>query len=133
MTYQYRERKIVKFNENLHAVKLSTSGERLDANVPPSYDVNGTLIPSSSSQLSKNQMPSGNSLLPQQSEQLKRELLGKQLGRAPSSISGPELDAFQFIKWTDLPPCPIHGMNLTEKGLYDTDIGRYLEIDDVRD
>lgn len=121
MTESYRERKIVKFNENLYAVKLNTNGERLD------LDQDGNPF------TNKNQMPSGKDLLPQQSEKLKRELLGKQLGRSPQSISGPELDAFQFLDWKDLPPCPIHGMQLSEKGLYDSDIGRFLEVDDVRD
>lgn len=130
MTDAYRERKIVRFNENLHAVKLNANGERTD-DLPSTSD--GTkLAPSPSS---KNQMPlaASSALLPQQSEMLKRELLAKQLGRSPQSISGPELDAFQFISWKELPPCPIHGMQLTDGGLYDSDVGRFLDVDEVRD
>lgn len=67
-------------------------------------------------------------------EQQKREMLSKQLGRSHASISGPELDTIaRELSWRDLPPCPIFGMKLTEQGLYDSDVGRHFDADDLRD
>jgi hypothetical protein len=156
----YKERKIVRFNENLHAVGLTSNKQQQQNENDQQQQKSGfNLFSFHPAAANNNNSPSsdfktaasiidqqqeleqtasvdritGRKLLPQQTEQKKRELLAKQLGRSPQSISGPELDAFQFISWKDLPPCPIHGMKLAEKGLYDSDVGRFLDVDEIRD
>ena len=84
---------------------------------------------SSSSSSSSN----ADTLSPIQIEQRKREMLSKQLGRSFASVSGPELDAMRVVRWQDLPACPIGGMHLAEQGMWDSDIGRFLTSDDMRE
>jgi hypothetical protein len=112
-TDKYREKRIVKFNENMHALKL-------DGDVRPRP-------------IATVDEATGEQLAPQLTERAKREMLSKQVGRAASQLSGADLDAIKFVAWQDLPECPIHGMRLTERGIYDTDVGRFYEADEVRD